>query len=48
MTYLMDENIHCLGIVAVMNYKSPFDNDWMYWSKNNNKQYGGVKAKILT
>ena len=30
-----------------MNYKSPFDNDWIYWSKRKNKQYGGVKAKIL-
>ena len=34
--------------VAVMNYKSPFDNDWIYWSKRKKKQYGGVKAKILT
>ena len=30
--------------VAVMSYKLP----WMYWSKRKNKQYGGVKAKILT
>ena len=37
-----------LRYVAVMSYKSPFDNDWMYWSKKKNKQYGGTKAKILT
>ena len=34
--------------VEVMSYKSPFDNDWIYWSKRKTKQYGGVKAKILT
>ena len=34
--------------VAVMSHKSPFDNDWMYLSKRKNKQYGGVKSKILT
>ena len=31
-----------------MSHKSSCDNDWMYWSKRKNKQYGGVKAKILT
>ena len=31
-----------------MSHKSTFDNDWIYWSKRKNKQYRGVKTKILT
>nr|YP_009297279.1 maturase [Porphyridium sordidum]AOM66622.1 maturase [Porphyridium sordidum] len=33
---------------AVKSEKSPFDNDWLYWSKRKHKQYWGQLAKILT
>nr|AJA41246.1 putative maturase [Porphyridium purpureum] len=34
--------------VAVKSEKSPFDNDWIYWSKRKYKQYWGQLAKLLT
>nr|YP_009370261.1 putative reverse transcriptase/maturase [Bulboplastis apyrenoidosa]YP_009370300.1 putative reverse transcriptase/maturase [Bulboplastis apyrenoidosa]ARO90750.1 putative reverse transcriptase/maturase [Bulboplastis apyrenoidosa]ARO90789.1 putative reverse transcriptase/maturase [Bulboplastis apyrenoidosa] len=33
--------------VAVKSDKSPFDNDWIYWSNRKNKQYDRLKAKML-
>nr|YP_008965761.1 putative reverse transcriptase [Porphyridium purpureum]BAO23737.1 putative reverse transcriptase [Porphyridium purpureum] len=34
--------------VAIKSDKSPFDNDWLYWSKRKHKQYWGQLAKVLT
>nr|AJA41244.1 putative maturase [Porphyridium purpureum] len=36
------------GHAAVKSEKSPFDNDWLYWSKRKHKQYWGQLAKVLT
>nr|YP_009297296.1 maturase [Porphyridium sordidum]AOM66639.1 maturase [Porphyridium sordidum] len=33
---------------AIKSEKSPFDNDWLYWSKRKQKQYAGQLAKVLT
>jgi RNA-directed DNA polymerase len=34
------------SFVNVKAEKSPFDNDWIYWSKRNNKRYQGLREKV--
>ena len=35
------------GHVKVRGDKSPYDGDFVYWSKRNSKLYGGLKARVL-
>nr|AJA41226.1 putative maturase [Porphyridium purpureum]AJA41228.1 putative maturase [Porphyridium purpureum]AJA41231.1 putative maturase [Porphyridium purpureum]AJA41233.1 putative maturase [Porphyridium purpureum]AJA41235.1 putative maturase [Porphyridium purpureum] len=41
-------NWSLFNYTATKSAKSPFDNDWLYWSKRKHKQYWGPFAKVLT